>query len=278
MRQQFFHAFVAQHLPSAGHLRFVSSALRLHIGLERIGGITVWDVTHPDAPVFLSYINTRDFAGDLLVDRRVRPIARRELRKKTQRAIADTRAWLADRYLEKADKMSMAHGLESRVPFLDKAVVEFAFRLPIDDKVKLNLNRKGRSLKRLLGLVLEDLLPRAILDKPKHGFHRRAGQTAAIIIACKGLKSARGFGLFKSCTRHIASPDAFISIMWCFCQDLYHGHCSSDGRTARPGKAPVDAAALVDPAAHGLPQMAVHILPPGDELEAHAIVDHGEAA
>ncbi|MCB1033830.1 MAG: hypothetical protein KDD47_08365, partial [Acidobacteria bacterium] len=31
------HAFVAQHLPSAGHLRFVSSALRLHIGLERIG-------------------------------------------------------------------------------------------------------------------------------------------------------------------------------------------------------------------------------------------------
>ena len=83
---------------------------------------------------------------------------------------ADTRAWLADRYLEKADKMSMAHGLESRVPFLDKAVVEFAFRLPIDDKVKLNLKRKGRSLKRLLGLVLEDLLPRAILDKPKHGF------------------------------------------------------------------------------------------------------------
>ncbi len=31
------HAFVAQHLPSAGHLRFVSSVLRLNVGLERIG-------------------------------------------------------------------------------------------------------------------------------------------------------------------------------------------------------------------------------------------------
>ena len=31
------YAFVARHLPSAGHLRFVSSALRLNLGLERIG-------------------------------------------------------------------------------------------------------------------------------------------------------------------------------------------------------------------------------------------------
>ena len=36
----------------------------LFLGLERIGGIMVWDMTHPDAPVYLSYINTRDFSGD----------------------------------------------------------------------------------------------------------------------------------------------------------------------------------------------------------------------
>ena len=35
------HAFVARHLPSAGHLRFVSSALRLSLGLERIGDYAV---------------------------------------------------------------------------------------------------------------------------------------------------------------------------------------------------------------------------------------------
>lgn len=35
------HAFVARHLPSAGHLRFVSSALRMHIALERIGDYAV---------------------------------------------------------------------------------------------------------------------------------------------------------------------------------------------------------------------------------------------
>ena len=35
------HAFVARHLPSAGHLRFVSSALRLNVALERIGDYAV---------------------------------------------------------------------------------------------------------------------------------------------------------------------------------------------------------------------------------------------
>ncbi len=83
---------------------------------------------------------------------------------------ADSRAWLADRYLEKADKMSMAHGLESRVPLLDRPIVEFAYRLPIDYKVKVEFSKRKRTLKRLLGQVLEDTLPQAILDKPKHGF------------------------------------------------------------------------------------------------------------
>ena len=35
------HAFVARHLPSAGHLRFVSSVLRLNVELERIGDYAV---------------------------------------------------------------------------------------------------------------------------------------------------------------------------------------------------------------------------------------------
>ena len=35
------HAFVARHLPSAGHLRFVSSVLRLSIALERVGDYAV---------------------------------------------------------------------------------------------------------------------------------------------------------------------------------------------------------------------------------------------
>jgi len=83
---------------------------------------------------------------------------------------ADVRSWLADCYLEKVDKASMAVGLEARVPFLDRAVVEFALQLPADQKVKLDLRPRGRSLKRLFGYVLRDLLPAPILNNPKHGF------------------------------------------------------------------------------------------------------------
>ncbi len=83
---------------------------------------------------------------------------------------ADIRSWLTDCYLEKVDKASMAVGLEARVPFLDRAVVEFALQLPADMKVKLDLNPGGRSLKRLFGRMLRNLLPRSILDQPKHGF------------------------------------------------------------------------------------------------------------
>ena len=34
------------------------------IGLERIGGIMVYDITDPVAPVYVQYLNTRDFSGD----------------------------------------------------------------------------------------------------------------------------------------------------------------------------------------------------------------------
>ena len=83
---------------------------------------------------------------------------------------ADVRSWLADCYLEKVDKASMAVSLEARVPFLDRGVVEYALGLPIDSKVKLSWDRRERRLKRVFAGVLDGLLPEAILRKPKHGF------------------------------------------------------------------------------------------------------------
>ena len=83
---------------------------------------------------------------------------------------ADLRSWLADCYLEKVDKASMAVSLEARVPFLDRSVVEYALELPIDSKVKWAWQRDQRSLKRVFAGVLEGLLPDKILNKPKHGF------------------------------------------------------------------------------------------------------------
>jgi asparagine synthase (glutamine-hydrolysing) len=63
------------------------------------------------------------------------------------------------------DRVSMAHGLESRVPFVDHEVVEFAAALPADVKF-----RNGE-LKHALRRTAHDVLPQSILDrKDKKGF------------------------------------------------------------------------------------------------------------
>ena len=63
------------------------------------------------------------------------------------------------------DRMSMAHGLESRVPLVDHEVVEFAATMPA------NIKFKDGTLKMVLTQAMQDYLPRAILDrKDKMGF------------------------------------------------------------------------------------------------------------
>jgi asparagine synthase (glutamine-hydrolysing) len=76
----------------------------------------------------------------------------------------DTKVWLPDDLLMKADKMTMATALEQRIPFLDHKLVEFAFRLP--DRFKLH---RGRG-KVLLRRAMQGSVPRVILDRPKQGF------------------------------------------------------------------------------------------------------------
>jgi asparagine synthase (glutamine-hydrolysing) len=67
--------------------------------------------------------------------------------------------------LQVEDRMSMAHGVEARVPFLDHPLVEFAATIPSDIKFK------NGELKRLLKTVFSDWLPQAIRDrKDKMGF------------------------------------------------------------------------------------------------------------
>jgi asparagine synthase (glutamine-hydrolysing) len=72
--------------------------------------------------------------------------------------------YLPDDLMVKVDRMSMAHGLEVRSPFLDTSVVELGAALP--DRLRL---RFGRG-KRLLRSALRDLLPAAVLDRGKAGF------------------------------------------------------------------------------------------------------------
>jgi asparagine synthase (glutamine-hydrolysing) len=82
----------------------------------------------------------------------------------------DVGTYLADELLVKADRASMAHSLEVRVPFLDTALSEFAFALPARLKVR------GFAKKRLLRKALAPIVPAEILSAPKHGFTLPAAQ------------------------------------------------------------------------------------------------------
>jgi asparagine synthase (glutamine-hydrolysing) len=76
---------------------------------------------------------------------------------------ADIKTYLLE-LLMKQDQMSMAASIESRVPFLDHELVEFAARLP--DRWKLS----GWTTKRILRQAMRGLLPDSILNRPKMGF------------------------------------------------------------------------------------------------------------
>jgi asparagine synthase (glutamine-hydrolysing) len=76
----------------------------------------------------------------------------------------DTKTWLPDDLLIKADKMTMANSIELRVPLLDHKVLEFAASLPA--KFKLN----GLTTKFILKKALSQRIPKEIRNRKKTGF------------------------------------------------------------------------------------------------------------
>ena len=76
----------------------------------------------------------------------------------------DQRYYLADDILAKVDRMSMAHSLEVRPPFLDHEIVEFAADLP--ERLKI----RGRRQKYLLKRLMQNKLPAEIISRKKVGF------------------------------------------------------------------------------------------------------------
>jgi asparagine synthase (glutamine-hydrolysing) len=76
----------------------------------------------------------------------------------------DQKNFLCDDILTKSDRMSMAHSVEVRPPFLDHRLVEFAAKLPASLKIR------GTQQKVLLKELMKDKLPQAILQRKKIGF------------------------------------------------------------------------------------------------------------
>jgi asparagine synthase (glutamine-hydrolysing) len=78
--------------------------------------------------------------------------------------IHDTFGYLVDDVLVKVDRAAMSVSLETRAPFLDPDVVEWAWRLPVSMKIR------GRQSKWALRQILYRHVPRELVERPKAGF------------------------------------------------------------------------------------------------------------
>ncbi len=82
----------------------------------------------------------------------------------TKKQYVDMFLWLPNDILLKADKMTMAHSIELRVPYLDKEILKLALTLPKEYKIKNNLSKYA------LRKAAAEKIPEEWFDRPKLGF------------------------------------------------------------------------------------------------------------
>jgi asparagine synthase (glutamine-hydrolysing) len=109
----------------------------------------------------------------------------------------DQNYYLPDDILAKCDRMSMAHSLEVRPPFLDHRIVEFAASLPADLKIR------GREQKVLLRRLMEKRLPAPVLARKKEGFDIPSGEwlrgpLRSLLLDTLTPAATAGAGVFRS--------------------------------------------------------------------------------
>lgn len=101
-----------------------------------------------------------DFAGDFVREHFARPGADDPVDKALR---LDTGVMLVDDPVKRVDNMTMAWGLEARVPFLDHRLVEYAARIPSRHKL-------GDGGKKILKEAARSVIPAAVIDRPKGYF------------------------------------------------------------------------------------------------------------
>ena len=165
------------------HLEVLSSLVRRRSGKRPAAQLGNWPIlAHRGAATFMAKLVSADSAAAPLL-RLVAPEVRRQLQATdpfwryrehhhrlrhlslAQRMMRlDCAIRLPDRYLEKVDRASMAHGVEVRVPMLDLGLAAYALGLPAAYKVRPEVG------KLVLRQALRTMLPAEVLERPKVPF------------------------------------------------------------------------------------------------------------
>jgi len=120
-----------------------------------------FDQSHEELRAALSpELMDRDYSREYVEAHFARPGATRGVDKALR---IDTTVMLVDDPVKRVDNMTMAFGLEARVPFLDHEVVELAARIPADHKV-------GGGGKHVLKEAARRVIPAEVIDRPKGYF------------------------------------------------------------------------------------------------------------
>jgi asparagine synthase (glutamine-hydrolysing) len=128
---------------------------------------------------FLKSQNNEGVLPEFLSNRYFKEVAAKDFTRQFMQT--DIKSWIPDESLMRSDKMSMASGLEQRVPFLDHRLVELADRIP----VKYKLGSKGLLFgsvgkhyegKQILREAMAEYLPDFVLNQPKWGWFSPASK------------------------------------------------------------------------------------------------------
>jgi len=165
--RKFFVAgqFLSRYLPAPGHAKSRRRRIKRFFekaALPRLERYLEWNSFFTDSEMDSLLLNKSTADPSLSFRRCLDEASGCSLLK--QILYLNFKTYLLDDLLVKTDRMSMAHGLEVRCPFLDTRLIDWAARLP--DALKI----RGARLKWILKYAYRDLLPREILTRSKMGF------------------------------------------------------------------------------------------------------------
>lgn len=138
---------IADRLPKVGAVLAETDQLALYRKLVSHlddPSVILTNKAQPASPAFANVLQGRDFREQMM--------------------FIDTLTYLPDDILVKVDRASMAVSLESRVPFLDPRVIDYAWRLPLSAKIGQGYGKK------ILRDILYRHVPRELIERPKMGF------------------------------------------------------------------------------------------------------------